>query len=228
MIDFRLGRYQDVLQDVECDAVICDPPYSKGTHDGHSAGVKEANNAGYNYRNDLAYNYWTEEDVDSFLSFWKLRCSGWFAVMSDHDLSVVWRRQFAAHGLYSFVPIPCTMPGMTVRLMGDGPSNWTIWLLVARPKSHSKWGALPGVYAGPAADRGYVVGSKPKWLMNAIIRDYSKPNDLICDPCSGGATTLIAAASQGRRAVGCEMDADTYAKAKARIDAGYTQDMFVA
>lgn len=25
MIDLRLGKYQDVLQDVECDAVICDP-----------------------------------------------------------------------------------------------------------------------------------------------------------------------------------------------------------
>lgn len=30
--DLRLGRYQDVLADVECDAVIADPPYSERTH----------------------------------------------------------------------------------------------------------------------------------------------------------------------------------------------------
>ena len=38
MIDFRLGKYQDVLCDVECDALICDPPYSDRTHKGRRTG----------------------------------------------------------------------------------------------------------------------------------------------------------------------------------------------
>lgn len=36
--DLRLGRWQDVLADVECDALICDPPYSARTHKGHDDG----------------------------------------------------------------------------------------------------------------------------------------------------------------------------------------------
>jgi hypothetical protein len=44
--------------------------------------------------------------------------------------------------------------------------------------------------------------------------------------CFGGATTLIAAAMEGRRAVGSEMDLKTYALAQARIAKGHTPDMF--
>ena len=62
--------------------------------------------------------------------------------------------------------------------------------------------------------------------MQAIVRDYSRPGDLICDPCAGGATTLIAAATEGRRAVGAEMDPKTYALAQARIAKGHTPNMF--
>ena len=65
-------------------------------------------------------------------------------------------------------------------------------------------------------------------LMCGIVRDYSKDGDLICDPCAGGATTLLAAVSQGRRAVGSEMDPETYKKAQQRIDAGWTEDMFIS
>jgi len=39
-----------------------------------------------------------------------------------------------------------------------------------------------------------IIGGKPMWLMRALVRDYSRPGNLVCDPCAGGATTLIAAA----------------------------------
>jgi DNA modification methylase len=58
--------------------------------------------------------------------------------------------------------------------------------------------------------------------MRAIVRDYSRPGDLVCDPCAGGATTLIAAATERREAVGAEVDDANYALGRARIDAGYT------
>jgi site-specific DNA-methyltransferase (adenine-specific) len=58
--------------------------------------------------------------------------------------------------------------------------------------------------------------------MRAIVSDYSKRGDLICDPCAGGATTLLAAAMEGRRAVGSEMDPNTFALAQKRIAKGYT------
>jgi site-specific DNA-methyltransferase (adenine-specific) len=62
-----------------------------------------------------------------------------------------------------------------------------------------------------------VVGSKPLWLMRAIVRDYSRPGDVVCDPCAGGATTLIASVIEGRQAIGSELDPATHAKALNRI-----------
>lgn len=73
-----------------------------------------------------------------------------------------------------------------------------------------------------------IKGGKPLWLMQALVRDYSLPGDLIVDPCAGGATTLIAAAIEGRRAVGAELDENTYRKAQARIAKGYTVNMWAA
>ena len=58
--------------------------------------------------------------------------------------------------------------------------------------------------------------------MRAIVRDYSEPGDLVCDPCAGGGTTLLAAVIEGRRAIGAERDPDTFAKAVARLRRGYT------
>lgn len=46
--------------------------------------------------------------------------------------------------------------------------------------------------------------------------------DLVCDPCAGGATTLLAAAIEGRRAIGAERDPATFASAQRRLACGYT------
>jgi DNA modification methylase len=58
--------------------------------------------------------------------------------------------------------------------------------------------------------------------MRALVRDYSRKGDLVCDPTAGAATTLIAAATEGRRAVGAEVDPDTYRLAQERIARGFT------
>jgi site-specific DNA-methyltransferase (adenine-specific) len=47
-----------------------------------------------------------------------------------------------------------------------------------------------------------VVGGKPLWLMERLVEDYSRPGDLVVDPCCGAGTTLLAALRTGRRAIG--------------------------
>ena len=247
--DLRLGRWQDALADVGMvDAVITDPPYSARTHEGHFAGseapdltddekVSRADwleRKGYDdkrgLRRSLDYASWGDDDVSAFVASWAPRCRGWFVVMYDHILARAWERELAAVGLYVFAPLPFVEPGKCPRLTGDGPASWVCWITVARPKStsHSRWGSLPGCYITPKGleSRRMVVGGKPESLMRALVRDYTKPGDLVCDPCAGGATTLLAAVTEGRRAVGSEMDPETYAKAKARLARGYTPDMF--
>jgi site-specific DNA-methyltransferase (adenine-specific) len=54
-------------------------------------------------------------------------------------------------------------------------------------------------------ERKPVVGGKTLGLMRSIVRDYTRPGDLVCDPCAGGGTTLLAARMDGRRSIGAEM-----------------------
>jgi len=218
-MDLRLGRWEDVLADVECDALITDPPYGERTHTGHDA-ISGENSWGTSARRGaLGYASWTAANVREFVEHWHTRTRGWLGAMSCSDLFPVWRAEFERVGRVSFAPIPCVIRAMSVRLSGDGPSNWTVYLNVARPRSR-EWvdGTRNGVYITPRAD-GHM-GGKPLPLMSAIIRDYTRPGDLVCDPCAGYGTTLQAAAGLGRHAVGAEVDPDTHAKAMQRLAHG--------
>lgn len=237
-LDLRTGLWETVLADVESvSTIITDPPYSKRTHDGHDDGANLANRAGpgwkrsnggvdaFKPRREIIYDHWTEDHVYSFVRAWAPRCKGWFVAMSDSDLCLIWRQAYESVGLTGFQPVPVLIPGMTVRMSGDGPSSWAFYLNVARPKSYSKWGTLDGGYTGPQGERNHI-GGKPLWLMRKIVRDYTKPGDLVCDPCAGFGTTLLAAGMENRHAVGAERDPVTAEKARAWIARGYTPDMF--
>ncbi len=227
--DLRLGRWQDVLADVTCDAIICDPPYGARIHKPSVSegqrydGVSVANigPAGH-------YEGWTQDDVMSFVSFWDTRCRGWIVALTSHDLIPAWEKAHEEAGRYCFSPIPCVMRGMSVRLCGDGPSSWTVYAMVARPstKEYATWGTLDGAYTGaPSREAGGGRG-KPAWLMNALVRDYSKPGDLVCDPFAGWGSTLAAALTNGRRAIGAEMDTAAHAEAVRRLGRPLQVDMF--
>lgn len=223
--ELRLGRWQDVLEDVECDALITDPPYSARTHGAYREMPKLGRNA-------IGYASLDEAGVAEIVEMLSPRCRGWFAAMHDHGLAGAWGDALAAAGRYVFAPLSCVEPGSRVRMLGDGPSQWAVWLTVARPRTREamRWGALPGAYVVPHS-RGWrgrrearsgVTGGKPLWLMRQIVSDYSRPGDLVCDPFAGGATTLLAAVQEGRRAIGAECDPETFDLAVSRLRRGFT------
>lgn len=221
-VTWRLGRYQDVLADVTCDAVIADPPYGHRTH--ASVGtLRDPSKA----KISIEYPHWAADDVVAFVNFWSTRCRGWMVALTSHDLIPAWTEAYESTGRYSFAPVPCVMRGMSIRLQGDGPSGWAVYAMVARPKKRAfaQWGTLDGAYTG-----GHPVGGsgrgKPIDLMRAIVRDYSRPGDLVCDPCGGLATTGVAALSMGRKFVGAEMDAETHAKGLERLRGVVPVDLF--
>lgn len=238
-IVLRHGPYQDVLADVGCDLVLTDGPYSPRVHSGHDDGAELANRKGRRIarnghaaelaktRRPINYPAWTAEDVRAFVDFWAPRNRGWFVCLSDSELCPAYRAAYERHGLTGFQPIPIVIPGMTVRMSGDGPSSWAVYANVARPKYLHDWGTLPGAYVVPPGqhEKPLVVGGKPLWVGLVLVRDYSRPGDVVVDACAGGATFLIAAAMQGRQAVGAERDADNYAIGSARIARGWTEPL---
>lgn len=226
-VDLRLGRWEDVLADVECDALIVDAPYSERTHSGHDLVSTSSD------RRALPYGQWSAGDVAAFVASWVPRTRGWIVTITDHVLARVWEDELGRAGRYVFSPLAYVAPGSRVRIGGDGPAQWACWIIAARPRSSSfaTWGALPGAYVLPGGqdDRkggATVIGGKPLWLMKALVRDYSRPGDLVCDPCAGGGTTLLAAAIEGRRAVGAECLEEHYELARKRLGRGYTPALF--
>lgn len=185
----------------ECDAVIVDAPYSARTHAGHDAGAESKPGDGFR---SLNYSAWTPADVREFVSAWSPRCKGWFVSITDHVLARAWEAELEAAGRYVFAPVPFCAP-RGPRVAGDGPAAWATWIIVARPreKRFLGWGSLPGYYHLPAGFGGAmpIMGGKPLWLMTRLVEDYSRPGDLIVDPCCGAGTLAAAALRVGRRAV---------------------------
>lgn len=206
----------------QVDHVITDPPYSKATHVGHAAAA--SNDAAV--RADLGYEYLGEHQASAAAARLGEISLGWVVWMTDHHLVPIVSSAFKDR--YVFAPLPFVAPGSRVRLAGDGPSSWTIWIVVSRPAALSKWGTLPGAYIAKEGwrEREYI-GGKPLQLMMRIVDDYSRRGDTILDPYMGSGTTGVAALRSGRRFIGVEIDPAAFDQACERIDMCQRQaDMF--
>ena len=225
----HVGPWDDLWDRVDrVGALIVDAPYSERTHAGHDGGVAATRldgeevrmrvdkrngsvySVGLNRRREINYSAWTPDDVHRFVSIWHMKVDGWMVSITDDTLAPVWRAAYERVGRYAFAMIPYVAPGSRVRLAGDGPSSWTCWIMVSRPRRdpYSTWGTLPGAYVLPPGQGGTlpVVGGKPLWLMEQLVRDYSRTGDLVCDPCCGAGTTLVAALRLGRQVIGGDID----------------------
>jgi hypothetical protein len=224
--------HETIVEQGGClDALIVDAPYSARTHGAY----RDMADVG---RRSLAYAAWSPDDVSRFVAAWSPLVRGWFVTLTDHILAPAWEHALEEAGRYVFAPIACMEPGSRVRLSGDGPSQWSVWLIVARPRTREaqKWGALPGGYVIPTSNgwrgapsaqgRSGVVGGKPLWLMERLVEDYSRPGDLVCDPCCGAGTTLEAALRTGRLAVGGDVLREHAELAAKRVDRGVQRPLF--
>jgi hypothetical protein len=234
----------DVVRDAGgCDALIVDAPYSERTHSKQRHGRRDGaqwveTEARWATARGIAYDAWSDADVASFVEAWAPMTRGWIVSITDSELYPAWRDSMRGTGRYVFAPLPVVQRGMNCRLAGDGPSSWTCWAIVSRPRGepYSKWGTLPGAYLGNAFDpgentataerRSLVVGGKPRWVMEALVRDYSRPGDLVVDPCCGAGTTLVAAQRNGRRSIGGDAMREHAELAAKRISKPAQQPLF--
>ena len=231
--DIRLGRWQDVLADVDhVDALICDPPYSARTIAGQRSGTVGFNDGP---RATIKYAGLTEEATRSLVGLGSRLRASWLVIFCDH-VQWMWLDDEASRvgkkGMQRFAPVPWVKScGGTPRMTADGPSASAEWIFVARPRGAFHCAYRPGHYDHPANREGRgadtsITGAKPLALMRAIVRDYSRPGDLVCDPFLGSGTTAVAALTEGRRFVGSEMDPKHHAITMARLARGHTPNLF--
>ena len=230
--ELRLGAWQDVLADVECDLLCVDAPYSDTTHRGHDASVSRAArdaNTDKSERRPIDYASLTAEQAAEWGARMSEMARGWICALTDHHLAPAWTAGMEVAGRYAFAPLPAIEHGGRFRPGGDGPAGVTAQLVVARPRSTADgrfpyWGSLPGYYVC-RRERKAVIGGKPLAMMRAIVCDYSRAGDVVCDPCAGAATTLVAAVETGRTAIGAEMDPATFILAARRLRAARYRPM---
>lgn len=201
----------------DVDAIVTNPPYSERCHAGHDKAKHDGRDGTFADRK-LAYECWTATHVARAVQVWLPHCRGWFVVMSDHVLAYSWATSLERMGRYVFAPIPWVAPGSRVRLQGDGPSSWTCWITVARPRNESfaKWGTLPGAYV-IGAERGGIVGGKPVALLKALVSDYSWRGDRVGDPCCGSGALGRAAMDCGRSSLQVDVSPEHCELARKRL-----------
>jgi site-specific DNA-methyltransferase (adenine-specific) len=67
---------------------------------------------------------------------------------------------------------------------------------------------------------------KPERLLERLILALSSPGDLVVDPFCGSGTTLVVAAREGRRWIGCDNSPDAIAATRKRLDAAGMRDAY--
>lgn len=223
-IDLRCGEWRVALADVtECDVVITDVPYSERTIKGQRSGGRRAED-GWQGPTEGAIRYrpWTESDANVFCAWVLTVRPKWLCVFCDHVIFGWLEEKMAGAGWVTFQPVPWVKNDAAPKMVADGPSPQSETLFVARPRGPFAKAYRPGWYQTNQDRTKIVTGSKPLNLMRAVVGDYTLPGWLVVDPHAGGATTLIAAAELGCRAIGAEMDPKTFALAQKRIARGYT------
>lgn len=231
----RIGRA--VLIEGDCRAVlpllgkvghiITDPPYSARTHGRHDENSQNRRDGAD--AKTLGYAALSEEGAAALVVALHEATFGWVVWLTDAELAPFVRAGFDSIGRTTFPPLPYYHAGRSVRLAGDGPSSWTDWIVVSRTKAQSKWGTLRGGYiAGPGWDDKERMGGKPTRLMQLIVSDYSRPNELVCDPFMGAGTTGVACMKEGRDFIGIEIDPVAFEIACRRIEEAQRQgDLFI-
>lgn len=236
----RLGDWRDVLGDVDADTLLADPPYGPRTHEGYRT-AKDGGEGSIARRTGLlSYQPLTRHDVRDLVRWADAHVRRWVVLFGDDVTAGWWKRAFERRpGWYAFRPLPVIKTGACPRFSGDGPACSTEEVVVAgradvidaeferivvARRVGIADGARPGHYivgrVEGATNGSLIVGQKPLSLMRRLVCHYSRPGDVVVDTFAGSASTLVAAAAEGRVAIGAERDPSTHAMAVARLTAG--------
>lgn len=153
------------------------------------------------------------------------RCAGWFIAFCTPEGIAPWRDAIESAGArYKRACFWCK-PDSAPQFNGQGPAFAVEPMVTAWcGRGVSRWngGGARNWWVFPTnnADRqGDHPTEKPLDLMVELVRLFTKPDDLICDPFMGSGTTALAAIAAGRRFIGIEKDRKSYDIACARIEA---------
>lgn len=191
------------MPDMSVDAVITDPPYSANTHDqaktnkGKGHGVKA-----------VSFDSVTEEELRVVFEQLGRVTRRWVVATVDykHAFHFDWTPPTGLRMLRIGVWVkPNPMP----QISGDRPGQgWEAIAFMHRADVKPTWngGGRSGVWTTAVAQNTGHPTAKPLPMLRDWVSLFTNPGDVVLDPYAGSGTTLRAAADNGRRAIGFEID----------------------
>lgn len=207
------------------DAVIVDPPYEEEMHVAKLS-ARRVRTDGYASPKPVDFAA-IGELRGAMTPLLRERCLGWFLAFCTPEGIAAWRDAIEDSGMRYKRACFWVKPDSAPQFNGQGPAFAvepfvTAWC----GKGMSRWngGGRRNHFTFPTNDpqrQGDHSTEKPLALMLELVRLFTQPDAIVCDPCMGSGTTIIAAAALGRRAIGIEKDPKHYALARARIESAF-------
>lgn len=210
------------MGDKSVSAVITDPPYSENTHKmaksnkGKGHGVKA-----------IEFAAFTDDDLFRMLAECGRVTQRWVVANLDYKHAF----KIDADPLPNFRVLRIgvwmktnPMPQISADRPGTG---WEAIAYMHREDTKPSWnaGGKHGNYILPTAQGEEHPTSKPLAMVSDWVHRFTNPGDTIFDPFAGSGTTLRAAADNGRKAIGVEID-ERYCEVIARRMGQGALDLF--
>ncbi len=228
--ELRLGDCLDPvtglasLADGCVDHVLSDPPYEAEAHTLQRR-VKRGP-MGVAVPEPLEFAQISEFDRSAIAAHAGRLASQGAVIFCQAEAVTLWRDALDAAGLPYRRALVWIKPDAMPSLHGRWPGQAFESIVLARMPSARACpiGGKSKVYEMSKAD-GIAVHptQKPLALMEALVRDFTDPGDLILDPFAGSGTTGVACRRLGRRFLGWERDPKFHAAAMKRIGAAREQ-----
>ena len=202
-IQIWLGDCRDILPSLRADVVISDPPYGDGdTHKGHLSTVTLRN--GELAGQVLGFAGISEAAMVDLAELWCRTVPRWVVFTCE------WKYCAALDRAGSLVRMGIwRKPDGAPQFTGDRPGmGWEAVAICHRPgKKRWNGGGRHAFWEYPKGQNqtGHPTG-KPLGLILDFVRDFSEEGETVLDPFMGSGTTLVAAQSLGRRAIGIEIE----------------------
>jgi len=210
------------LPDKSIDHAIFDPPYEE---EAHTKQVR-ANTKGPGHGKSnvvevqLDFGAISKETRSTIAVHLARIVRRWVLCFCQAEGLSLWKSSFESAGLGWRRCGVWIKPDAMPQITGDRPGTGAEMIAIAHAKGRSKWngGGRSGVWTFPKNESGREHPTqKPLALMEALVRDFTDPGDLVLDPFAGSGTTGVACRRLGRRFLGWEQNAKYHAIAARRI-----------
>lgn len=197
------------MEDQSVAVVITDPPYSDFTHGNTRANSGAAKRHGKRVLSGtLGFDSISLPDLESALVEMRRLTRSW--IVATMDYKHVFRLDAEPPaGLRMLRVGVWVKPNPMPQISGDRPApGWEAIAFMHRDDIRPKWngGGRAGVWSIRSEQKVGHPTAKPLPMVRDWVRLFSNPGDVVLDPYAGSGTTLRAAADEGRKAIGFEID----------------------